>query len=132
MQGQLFEMSGKLGYDSEAFIKAFMNSDIARHLDSDFDFLQWAGKEYIMERIQEELPEGCRTDGTVFSEETLYWAGYLYRWWHFCTGESSKEIYRIANARIINAVYFSYHTMDPEMAIDRLKEKKKKKLKHSI
>ena len=126
MQGQLFEMSGELGYDSEAFMKAFMTSDIAKDLDSEFDFMQWAGKEYIMERIQEELPQGCKKGGDVYSKETLYWAGYTYRWWHFYTGESSKEIYRIANAKTMNVTYFPYHTMDTEMAIERLTESKKK------
>lgn len=125
MQGKLFEMSGDLGYDSEAFIKSFMTSDIAKGLDCEFDFMQWAGKEYIMERIQEELPKACKMEGTVFSKETLYWTGYTYRWWHYYTGESSKEIYRIANAKTMNVTYFAYHTMDTEMAIERLKESKK-------
>ena len=48
--------------------------------------------------------------------------GYIYRYWHFYTGESSKEIYKQANAELMNALYLAYHTMSPEMAIDRLKE----------
>ena len=126
MQGSLFEMSGMQGYDSETFIKVFMNSKIAEGLDSDFDFTQWAGKEYIMERMKEEYPEGFLNQGIVFDNETLYWAGYLYRYWHFYTGESSRQIYRQADAQTINTMYFGYHTLDIEMAIDRLKETKKK------
>ena len=38
MQGALFEMSGKEGYDSETFIRVFMHSGIAEGLDSDFDY----------------------------------------------------------------------------------------------
>ena len=53
MQGALFEMSGAEGYDSETFIRVFMHSKIAEGLDSDFDYTQWAGKEYIMERMKE-------------------------------------------------------------------------------
>lgn len=124
MQGHLFEMSGKLGYDSEAFIQCFMFSDLAKGLDSDFDYLQWAGKEYILERMQEEFPEICTKRGLVYDGETLFWAGYLYRWWHFYTGESSEEIYKQANAVTMNATYYAYHTMDVEMAIDRLIENK--------
>ena len=86
------------GYDSETFIRVFMHSGIAEGLDSDFDYSQWAGKEYLMERMQKEYPEGFSEQGTVFDSETLYWAGYLYRYWHFYTGESSKEIYRQADA----------------------------------
>ena len=126
MQGALFEMSGKEGYDSETFIRVFMHSGIAEGLDSDFDYSQWAGKEYLMERMQKEYPEGFSEQGTVFDSETLYWAGYLYRYWHFYTGESSKEIYRQADAETINTMYYVYHTLDIKMAIDLLKENSKK------
>ena len=126
MQGALFEMSGREGYDSETFIRVFMHSGIAEGLDSDFDYSQWAGKEYLMERMQKEYPEGFSEQGTVFDSETLYWAGYLYRYWHFDTGESSKEIYRQADAETINTMYYGYHTLDIKMAIDLLKENSKK------
>lgn len=122
MQGTLFEMSGREGYDSETFIRVFMRSRIAEGLDSDFDFTHWAGKEYIMERMSQEYPEGFSRQGTVFDRETLYWAGYLYRYWHFYTGESSKEIYKQADADTINTMYYGYHTLDIKMAIDRLKD----------
>ncbi|MGN0831095.1 MAG: hypothetical protein ACI4NI_07360 [Candidatus Ornithospirochaeta sp.] len=122
MQGTLFEMSGREGYDSETFIRVFMRSRIAEGLDSDFDFTHWAGKEYTMERMSQEYPEGFSRQGTVFDRETLYWAGYLYRYWHFYTGESSKEIYKQADADTINTMYYGYHTLDIKMAIDRLKD----------
>ena len=125
MQGALFEMSGAEGYDSEKFIKVFMNSKIAEGLDSDFDYMQWAGKEYVMGRMKEEYPEGFSHGGKVFDGETLYWAGYLYRYWHFYSGESSKAIYKQADAKTVNTMYYGYHTLDVEMAIDRLKEAKK-------
>ena len=69
---------------------------------------------------------GFSKQGIVFDSETLYWAGYLYRYWHFYTGESSKVIYKQADAQTVNAMYYGYHTLDIEMAIDRLKEAKKK------
>ncbi len=126
MQAALFEMSGAEGYNSETFIRVFMNSKIAEGLDSDFDFTQWAGKEYIMERMKEEYPEGFSGQGIVFDSETLHWAGYLYRYWHFYTGESSRQIYRQADAQTVNTMYYGYHTLDIEMAIDRLKEAKQR------
>jgi len=122
MQAQLFEMSGDLGVDSVSFIKSFMNSDIAKGLDSDFDFMQWAGKEYILERMQDEIPEAFVKGGTVFDQEVLYWTGYTYRQWHYLTGESSKKIYKQANAATMNSCYFGYHTVDVSVAIDWLKE----------
>ena len=127
MQGQLFELSKDMGYDSESFIKAFMQSDIAKDLDSEFNHLQWAGKEYILDRIQEELADKLIIGGEAYDKETLYWTGYLYRSWHFYTGESSKEIYKQAPAKTMRVTYFPYHTLSVELAIDRLKETYKEK-----
>lgn len=126
MQGQLFEMSGELRCDSAAFIKTFMNSAIAKGLDDEFDYMQWAGKEYILEKMQDDYPEAFTRNGIVFDREVLYWTGYVYRQWHFYTGEFSKQIYKQANAETMNTIYLGYHTMDVRAAIDRLKESKKK------
>ena len=120
-QGQLFELSGVRGVASEACIKAFMTSDISKDMDSEFHHVQWAGKEYIYSRMGEECEEAFSVSGEVFDKETLYWTGYIYRYWNFHTGESSKEIYRQAPAKTMRVVYMMFHTMSPEMAIERLK-----------
>jgi hypothetical protein len=83
--------------------------------------MQWAGMHYLMSRMEEEYADAL-TPGECYDEETLYWAGYLYRYWHLYTGESSREIYKQAPAKTMRIVYLMYHTMSPEMAIDRLKE----------
>lgn len=121
-QGKLFELSGERGYDSEAFIKAFMTTDISKDMDKDFHHVQWAGKEYIMSRMEEENSAAIINNGVVFDNETLYWTGYIYRYWNIYTGESSKDIYKQASAKTMQTVYLMYHTMSPELAIDRLKE----------
>ena len=121
-QGQLFELAAERGYSSEAFIKAFMTSQVAADMDKDFHHVQWAGKAYILSRMEDELADQLTKDGEIYDRETLYWAGYIYRYWSFYTKESSKEIYKQAPAKTMNIVYLMYHTMSPEMAIDRLKE----------
>ena len=121
-QGKLFELSGERGYDSESFIKAFMTTDISKDMDKDFHHVQWAGKEYIMSRMEDENSAAISSTGIVFDNETLYWTGYIYRYWNIYTGESSKEIYKQASAKTMQTVYLMYHTMSPELAIDRLKE----------
>ena len=121
-QGQLFELSAEQGYDSEAFIKAFMTSQVSADMDKEFHHIQWAGKAYILSRMEEELKEQVKKGDALYDKETLYWTGYIYRYWNFYTGESSKAIYRQAPAKTMKAVYLMYHTMSPEMAIDRLKE----------
>lgn len=131
-QGELFEMSVKKGLDSETFIKTFMLSDVARGLDSEFNFMQWAGKAYMMERLLDENKDDLKFGGEIYDVERMLWIGYVYRTWHFYTGESSKEIYKIAPARTMAIVYYPYHTMSVELAIDKLKETYRDKQKDKI
>ncbi len=121
-QGQLFELAAERGYASEAFVKAYMTSAVAADMDKEFHHIQWAGKAYILSRMEDELSDQLVKDGVIYDREVLYWMGYIYRYWHFYTGESSREIYKQAPAKTMNVVYLMYHTMSPEMAIDRLKE----------
>lgn len=120
MQGKLFELSADEGFDSERFIKLFMTSSIAAKLDSEFDFLQWAGKEYIFEKMKAELGDSLIKSKSVYDKETLFWIGYVYRLWHFYTNESSKAIYKKASAKKMNVIYLNYHTMGVELAIETL------------
>ena len=120
IQGRLFELSGAKGYDSAPFIKAFMTSEVAKGLDSKFNRLQWAGEEYLLAELAESAD--LTTDGNVYDKEVLYWAGYLYRFWHFNTGEDSKEIYKQASAETMSRNWLIFHTLAPEVAIEDLKE----------
>ena len=121
IQGRLFELARENGYDCPAFIQAFMNSRTAAALDDTYDRLQWAGEEYILEELNDEVG-GLKKVGTLYSVEVMYWAGYLYRYWHYYTGESSKAIFQTAGAEILNDCWLGFHTLDVEMAIDDLKE----------
>lgn len=122
MQGNLFVTAAKQGFDSELFIKTFMKSATAEDLDKEFSHMQWAGEAYILSRLKDEDNERLKQGGEVYDEETLFWTGYIYRYWHYYTGESSKEIIKQAPAKTMRILYLMYHTMSPKLAIDRLKE----------
>lgn len=126
IQGRLFELALKEGYDCPAFIEAFMNSRAAAALDDVYDRLQWAGEEYILEELNDEV-NGLKKAGSIYSREVMYWAGYVYRYWHYYTDEYSQDIYKIADARTMNECWMGFHTLDVEMAIDDLKEMCKKR-----
>lgn len=117
IQGRLFELSVKHGYDSEKFMEAFMTGKCAASLDDTYDRLQWAGEEYILEELDDEIGGLVKSDN-IFSIEVMFWIGYLYRYWHFYTGHSSKDIYTIADAKMMNESWLGFHTLDNEMAID--------------
>ena len=118
IQGRLFEHFGNEGYDSKSFISEFMKSEVAKGLDRKYDRMQWAGEEYLFE----EIVENCKLNksGVVWSNETLYWIGYKYRYWNFSRNASSREILKIASPELMKSSYLMFHTMDPEMAIDDL------------
>jgi hypothetical protein len=127
IQGRLFELSGRQGYNSEKFVSGFMTSDIAKALDSPYNRMQWAGEEYLLEELLAQAEDEIPKDNKVLSQEMLYWVGYLYRYWHFYKGEPSKKIYRQANLKTMQRNYLMFHTMDPELAIDDLIEIKAQK-----
>lgn len=83
--------------------------------------MQWAGEEYILEELDDEVG-GLRKSGIRYSKEVMYWTGYVYRYWHYYTGESSRQIYKIADEKIMNESWLGFHTLDVKMAIDDLKE----------
>ena len=98
-----------------------MNSDVARRMDGVFDFLQWAGEEYLLEELDDEVG-GLPRAGASWGREPMYWTGYLYRLWHYLTGETSRAIYATADVDTMGGAYLGMHVLDPELAIENLKE----------
>ena len=122
IQGRLFELSVEKKYNSAAFIKAFMMSDTAKELDSKYNRMQWAGEEYLLEEVASVAGESLTRNGEIFSADVLYWIGYIYRYWHYYNGEDSAKIYKQAPAQTMKRNYMIFHTMDPVLAIEDLKE----------
>ncbi len=122
IQGRLFELSFDKGYDSENFITVFMKSEVAQNLDSEYNRMQWAGEEYILEELEEQEKENLIKSEKIFDKEVLFWTGYLYRYWHYYKNQSSKKIVKIAPAKIVTRNYLMFHTLDVEKAIDNFIE----------
>ena len=97
-----------------------MTSETAKGLDSKYNRLQWAGEEYLLAEVVDSAK--LTPGGKVYDKETLFWSGYLYRFWHFTTGEDSREIYKQAPAETMNRNWLIFHTLAPEVAIEDLKE----------
>lgn len=122
IQGRLFELSAEKKYNSAAFVKAFMTSDTAKALDSEYNRMQWAGEEYLLEEIVSAAGDLLTADGEIYDTDILYWIGYIYRYWHYYSGEDSAKIYKQAPALTMKRNYMIFHTMDPVLAIEDLKE----------
>ena len=122
IQGRLFKLSARRGINSAEFIKVFMKSATAKALDSTYNRMQWAGEEYLLEEVIDEAGDRFEKPGEVYSEEMIYWIGYIYRYWHYVTGESSKEIYKQAPVKIFKQNYARFYVMPSEEVIEILKE----------
>lgn len=122
IQGRLFELFVDSKYDEESLVKAFMNSEIAKNLDSEYNRMQWAGEEYLLEELLVTCNNSLVEKRKSISKDVLFWMGYLYRYWHFYTNEDSNKIYKQAPFETMNINYLMFHTMDTEMAIEDLKE----------
>ena len=122
IQGRLFELSTVKKLPSAAFIKAFMTSETAKELDSRYNRMQWMGEEYLLEEVLSSAGDSLAVAGEIYQKDVLYWIGYIYRYWHYYTGESSAKILRQASAATMKRNYMIFHTIDPVIAIEDLKE----------
>ena len=122
IQGRLFELSGEKEYNSAEFIRVFMLSETAKELDLKYNRMQWAGEEYLLEEIITNANGKIEKNGEIYSKDILYWIGYIYRYWHYYSGEDSKKIYKQAAVEVMKRNYMMFHTMDPVLAIEDLKE----------
>ena len=66
-----------------------MNSETAKVLDSTYNRMQWAGEEYLLEEVIETAGDKLSKKAEVYSKDVIYWIGYIYRYWHYYTEESS-------------------------------------------
>lgn len=123
-QAELFERSTtELDCSSEVFIRRFMNSKIAKELDSTFFLDDTKTIDNIFQEIDKEY--GVSTYGkTKYSNNTIHWIGYIYRYMAYTYELPSKRIYKMIKPKELKEVYLPYHTLDPKAAIERILEDK--------
>lgn len=122
VQGRLFVLSVANGYGSEKFVKTFMKSETAKELDSSYNCKQCFGEEYLFDEVIENARDIIKENDEIYSSECIYWIGYIYRYWHYYTRESSKEIYKQVPVKMMKQNYERLYMMTPEAVIDLLKE----------
>lgn len=121
-QATLFESSiEQTDCSSKIFIRRFMNSNLAKRMDSAgfmFDALD------VSDAISEiEDQYGASAYGVEkFTVEEMHWIGYIYRYWAYVTEKSSKQIYKMIKPEQLKKLYFPYHSLDPLQAIERIME----------
>lgn len=123
LQAAIFEKSIENNSSSMVFAKRFMNSNIAIRMDN-LGFLNESTS--VSDSLNEvsEQYENKDYGSKKINSESLYWCGYIYRYWAYVFEVPSKEIYQIINVEELSNHYMAYHTLDPKQAIERIYEEK--------
>lgn len=123
-QGALFEKSlVKTECSSPVFLRRFMYSKTAERMDREGFLFEAFSVSDAIEEVENEY--GKSDYGKIkYTSEELYWMGYIYRYWAYTCGVSSKTVYRIVKPEELRKLYFPYHSLDPLQVVERIKESK--------
>lgn len=121
-QAKIFELSVKqTKYSSPIFIRRFMYSSIAKALDNQVYLFQSDTIYEAFNVINDEF--GDSNYGKIkYSEDQMYWIGYIYRCIAIKYNLSSKSVYKLFNADKIIEFYNICHTYDIVDAAERMME----------
>ena len=121
-QAELFENSVlQQECSSKVFIRRFMYSDLAARIDAEGFFYESTG---IIDAFDELDRQYGKTSygNQKFGMEEMHWIGYMYRYWAYTYEKSSKQLYKFIKPEVLRDLYFSYHSLDPSQAIERILE----------
>lgn len=118
IQGRIFEMSLEyLNCSSPIFIKKYMYSDDARSMD----ICNFLNKTKSNIQVLEDIKDN--SFGKIkYSKDELYWMGYIYRYFAYTYELSSKYIFKHLSSTTLKDLYYTYHTYDPSVAIEKIIE----------
>lgn len=121
-QGELFaESIEKTNCSSPIFLRRFMYSKVAQRMDSDGFLYESISQSDVIEEINAEF--GDSDYGKIkYDSEEMYWMGYLYRYWCYTYEINSKKVYKMIKPEELKKLYYPYHSLDPELAIERIVE----------
>lgn len=124
-QGKLFEKSADLECSTAVFLRRFYHSRYLKELDhNEAAFLSLDVNE-AMDDIENQF--GAFGYGkSKYAKSALFWIGYMYRYISYTRGTSTKFVMHLFPHRLLNDVYYSFHTQDPEWCVRSLLEMKGK------
>ncbi len=122
LQAKIFEESvKKTNYSSPVFIRRFMFSNIAKSFDDKQFLFQTVSSDEVFDLLDEEY--GISNYGkTKYTEDQMFWIGYIYRCISIKYNLTSKTVYNMFNARDIVKHYNIGHTFDIVQAAERMME----------
>lgn len=121
-QAKIFEASVyKTNYSSPIFIRRFIYSSIAQSFDERVYVYSFNTIDDVFNIIDDEFGESQY--GVIkYSPDQMFWIGYIYRCICIKYNLSSKNVYKLFNAKEIIKYYNIYHTFDIVDAAERMME----------
>ena len=121
----MFEYAGKTGYRPVSFTTTWLESDTSKELYTIEPCAIAQSYPYHLHSLEKEMQEKgivLSSDTSETYEDVMYWAGYIFSYWIFLEGISGDEIIEKYDIKHILECYDTYHTLSPEVAIDKIKE----------
>ena len=125
IQGDLFALAAEQGYEVCVFAEAYLSSEFCRRaFDCLYSRYQHTDAEESWEMMQPEIGSRLKKyeDGTRFRRDIAAWMGFTYRQLWYETGVYSARLVQKIPPREMARLYMGYHTLDEEMAAERLIE----------
>ncbi len=121
-QAKIFEMSvTETTCSSPVFIRRFMYSSIARSMDEKLYLFTSETEEDAFETLENEFGKS-EYGKDKFSQDQMFWIGYIYRCIAIKYNLSSKYVYKLFNTKEVLKYYNICHTYDIVDAAERMME----------
>jgi len=125
MQGRIFEKSLENNQSSsEIFIRRFMNSNIAKEFDNTSILDNLLSENDVLNMLNKEYGESIYGKNK-YDKEVMYWIGYIYRYMSFTKELTARQVYKIIKPKELSELYYVYHSLDCQKAIELIFEQKK-------
>ncbi len=122
-QARIFEKSvKKTNYSSLIFIRRFMYSSVATLFDKELFMFTTISEEDVFDMLDDEFGSS-KYGKEKYSEDEMFWIGYIYRCISIKYRLSSKAVFRLFNAKEIVNYYDFGHTLDIVDCAERMMEK---------
>ena len=120
-QASLFEYSAKQQTPSKMFIKRFSMSNLAKRMDGPGFIYEGTDVPKAFEEIKTQKTNDPKL---IYSQPIISWIGYIYRYMSYIYEKPTTLIYKKIPPQELYDVYDAYHSLDNEMAINRILEAK--------
>jgi hypothetical protein len=120
-QANIFAHSKELPCSSLVFLRRFFNSEFARTMDHPNYFSFSYDVEECYKSIVKEYGQSAYGKD-VFSENVLYWLGYITRYICYTRDYPSKLLYKNIPLKLFISNYEVYHTQNEDWVFQRVLE----------